>query len=462
MHIRSILIKITLLVCSLPVSSLVHGQSYKAEWPSLDQRPVPAWFSNAKFGIFIHWGLYSVPSWATDSYADGFGSNYAEWYWQRLHAKNLKIHPEFVSFHERVYGKDFRYPAFASRFTCEMFDASKWANIFKNSGARYVVLTSKHHDGFCLWPSAQAWNWNSVSIGPGKDLVRSVTDAVRASGLRMGLYYSLYEWYNPLYLQDVNKYVDQHMVPQFKDLVTRYQPDILWLDGDWEHPATTWKTDSLSAWLYNEASNRENVVINDRLGSDVHSKHGSFQTSEYGRNQLSDGKPWEETRGIGQSFGYNRNENLADYATSKQLVHQLIQTVAKGGNFLLNIGPAADGTIPVIMQQRLWDIGRWLDVNGEAIYDTKPWKGNHTLYDSTSTIFYTSHNQHVYAICTDWQPTIEMAFPSMPASVKLLGIQQPLSFNYRRGRLSINMPTVMPGKLPCEYAWVLKITEKPY
>lgn len=461
MHLRQVLYKIVLVICTVPGVSLLHSQVYSADWASLDQRQVPSWFTNAKFGIFIHWGLYSVPSWATDSYADGFGSNYAEWYWQRLHAKNLKIHPEFLAFHERVYGKDFTYPSFANRFTCEMFDASKWASIFKNSGARYVVLTSKHHDGFCLWPSAQAWNWNSVSIGPGKDLVRSLTDAVRGAGLRMGLYYSLYEWYNPLYLQDVNKYVDQHVVPQFKDLVTKYQPDVLWLDGDWEHPAATWKTDTLCAWLFNEAPNKEDVVINDRLGSDVHSRHGSFQTSEYGRNQLTAGKPWEETRGIGQSFGYNRNENLADYATSEELVHQLIKTVAKGGNFLLNIGPAADGTIPVIMQQRLWDIGRWLDVNGEAIYDTRPWKDYNLSYDSSSNLYYTRNGQNVYALCTDWRPAIEITFPSMPASVKLLGMQQPLSFNYRKGRLIINMPAVLPGKLPCEYAWVLKITEMP-
>jgi alpha-L-fucosidase len=447
---------VTLILCV----GNTYGQTYKAEWASLDQRKVPGWFSNVKFGIFIHWGLYSVPAWATDSYADGFGSNYAEWYWQRLNARQLKIHPEFVSFHERVYGKDFKYPSFAERFSCEMFDPVKWAGLFKKSGARYVVLTSKHHDGYCLWPSAQAWNWNSVSTGPGKDLVRLVTDAVRAAGLRMGLYYSLYEWYNPLYLKNVDNYVDQHMIPQIRDLVSTYQPDVLWFDGDWEHAAATWKTDSICAWIYNNAPNRNDVVINDRLGSDVHSRHGSFQTSEYGRNQLSAGRPWEETRGIGQSFGYNRNENLADYATSKELVHQLIQTVARGGNFLLNIGPAADGTIPVIMQQRLADIGTWLEVNGEAIYDTQPWQAKTMSYDSVSTQFYTSKGRDAYVMCTEWTPEIEITFPSRPLSVRLLGIEKELAFTYRKGRLFIKMPVVMPGKLPCEYAWVLKVMGK--
>lgn len=458
MHMKRHLTIFTLSIISMLGSGNIFSQTYKAEWASLDQRPAPAWFSNAKFGIFIHWGLYSVPAWATDSYADGFGSNYAEWYWQRLNARQLKIHPEFVSFHERVYGKDFKYPSFAERFRCEMFDPAKWAGLFKKSGARYVVMTSKHHDGYCLWPSGQAWNWNSVSTGPGRDLVRLVTDAVRAEGLRMGLYYSLYEWYNPLYLQNVDRYVDQHMIPQFKDLVTQYQPDVLWLDGDWEHPASTWKTASLCAWLFNEASNKEEVVINDRLGSDVHSRHGSFQTSEYGRNQLIAGKPWEETRGIGQSFGYNRNENLADYATSKELVHELIQTVARGGNFLLNIGPAADGTIPVIMQQRLMDIGVWLEVNGDAIYDTQPWQAKTMSYDSLSTLFYTSKGREVYVLSTDWTPEVEISFPSRPASVRLLGIEKELEYTYRKGRLYIKMPVLLPCKLPCEYAWVVKVS----
>lgn len=445
------------LICS--ILQLDGQRVYSPEWPSLDSRPVPAWYPNAKFGIFIHWGVYSVPSWATDSYADGFGSNYAEWYWQRLNAPQLKIHKDFTDFHSRVYGPGFAYPDFAEKFTCELFDPAKWADLFHRAGARYVVLTSKHHDGYCLWPSAQSWNWNAVDNGPGRDLVGEITAAVKNKGLHMGLYYSLYEWFNPLYKSDVSSYVSQRMLPQLKDLVNTYKPDVIWADGDWEHPASTWQTPEFCAWLYNESPVRGSVVVNDRLGNDTQAKHGSFQTSEYGKGNHSKQRPWEETRGIGQSFGYNRNENLSDYATSKELVHQLIHVVANGGNLLLNVGPAADGTIPVIMQQRLTDIGNWLSVNGEAIYNTRPWQEAPAM-DSTN-LYFTKNDTHLFAICTDWHKTIEIACPAKPASVRMLGVAVDLNFTYKKGKLIVTMPTLLPGKLPCDYAWTLKIDVLP-
>jgi len=148
--------------------------------------------------------------------------------------------------------------------------------------------------------------------------------------------------------------------------------------------------------LYNESVSKETIVVNDRWGNDTKGKHGGFQTSEYGAGNVSGSKAWEETRGIGQSFGYNRNENLNDYASSQQLIHELINklihelinTVSRGGNLLLNIGPAADGTIPVIMQQRLMDIGNWLKVNGEAIYETTTWD-NAPLVTKETDLFFT-------------------------------------------------------------------------
>ena len=252
-------------------------------------------------------------------------------------------------------------------------------SVFQHSGAKYVVLTSKHHEGFALWPSKEAsatWGrpWNAVEIGPNRDLLGDLTDAVRRKGLRMGLYYSLYEWYNPLWLYDKPRYVREHMFPQFKDVVTHYKPSIIFSDGEWEMTSADWHSPELLAWLFNESPVKDEVVINDRWGKDTRHKHGGYWTTEYTAGMSGIDHPWEESRGMGVSYGYNRAEDLNVYHTGRELVIILVDTVSRGGNLLLDIGPNADGTIPVIMEERLTQIGDWLKINGEAIYGTKPWK----------------------------------------------------------------------------------------
>lgn len=436
----------------------VLAQPYSADWASLDKRPVPGWFKDAKFGIFIHWGLYSVPAWATKSNADGFGSGYSEWYWQRLFAKNLKIHPEFVAFHEKNYGHTFQYQEFAAQFKAELFNPDQWATVFKQSGAKYIVLTSKHHEGFTLWPNQQAWNWNAQDTGPHRDLAGDLAKAVREKGLRMGYYYSLFEWFNPQYKTNVEGYVRERMIPQIKDLVTRYQPDILWTDGEWDHPAKTWHSEEILAWLYNESPSRNSIVVNDRWGNDTKGKHGSFYTSEYGQGEQSDNHPWEECRGIGESFGYNRNEDLADYQTSAALIHQLVSTVSRGGNFLLNIGPTADGRIPVIMQQRLKDIGDWLTINGEAIYGTERWQqapASSTAKDAA--VRYTRKGNDLYAICLTWPDQLVIQGVKAGAVVSMPGFKGAIKAISTAAGLRINAPAVTPATIPCQHAWVFKI-----
>src|ERR1700761_899563 len=217
------------------------AQMYQPNWDSLDKRPTPAWFSDAKFGIFIHWGTYSVPG-----YAPVIPGKlaYAEWYWNAMtngrdNPKATAIQTGTWAYHQKEYGADFPYQDFAQQFKAELFDPDQWADVFLHSGAKYVVLTSKHHEGFALWPSKEAsreWGrpWNAMEIGPKQDLLGELTDAVRAKGLRMGIYYSLYEWYNPLWLHDKPKYIEDHMFPQFKDVVTRYKPSIIFSDGEWD------------------------------------------------------------------------------------------------------------------------------------------------------------------------------------------------------------------------------------
>jgi len=168
--------------------------------------------------------VYSVPAFAKVG-------NYAEWYWSTLTGGGDD--GETQSFHTRTYGPNFRYQDFAPMFKAELFNATAWADLFRRSGARYIVPTSKHHEGFTLWPSAQAWNWNAVDIGPHRDLLGELMAAVRGAGLHAGFYFSLYEWYHPFYTSNVTKYVDEVLHPQWHDLIDNYKPDILWCDGEW-------------------------------------------------------------------------------------------------------------------------------------------------------------------------------------------------------------------------------------
>jgi alpha-L-fucosidase len=440
------------------ISTFLFAQQYQPNWQSIDSRPVPEWFTDAKFGIFIHWGLYAVPAWGpTDA---NVYDKYAEWYWNKLMNKESKVHQNFVEFHNKTYGENFKYQDFVQDFKCEMFQPGDWAKIFKDAGAKYVVLTSKHHEGFTLWPSKYAWNWNAVDVGPHRDLAGDLIEAVRAEGLRMGYYYSLYEWYSPLYQSDVNKYVDQHMIPQMKELVNNYKPDIVWTDGEWDHPSEVWKSTEFLAWLYNDSPVKNDVVVNDRWGKETRSKHGGIYTTEY--DLVHDGMmietlthPWEECRGIGGSFGYNRNENLESYSTSEELVHILIDKVARGGNLLLNIGPTADGRIPVIQQQRLKDMGDWLKVNGEAIYGTTFWdKADQAKQDH---VFYTKKGNDLYVICTKFPEKPITVKGVQSAKVSMLGFNGKVSAKSSASGLSITPPAITPASNPCNYAWVFKV-----
>ena len=446
------------------------AQTYAPNWASIDSRPVPSWFSDAKFGIFIHWGLYSVPAWAPARANVSVYDKYAEWYWHRIGTppdgnEGLnKVRRLFTEHHQRTWGSQFRYQDFAPMFRAEYFQPQEWADLFQKAGAKYVVLTSKHHEGFALWPSAQSWNWNAMDVGPHRDLCGDLSKAVKEKGLRMGFYYSLYEWFNPLYHNNLDKYVNDHMMPQMKDLVTRYQPDVLWTDGEWDHPSEKWRSTEFLTWLYNESPVRNQVVVNDRWGKETRGKHGGYYTTEY--DLLHDAKadfgqiqrPWEECRGIGSSFGYNRAELLEDYSSSQQLVHLLINKVSAGGNLLLNVGPTADGRIPVIMQQRLTDMGNWLKINGESIYDTRAWSGRKPV-PGMEYVQYTAKGKDLYVIVTRWPGSaITIEGVKKPSAVSLLGWNGKVSSRFGGSSITIQPPVLQPGELPCQYAWVFKLS----
>jgi len=484
------------LLCSLLLvmaQGRLNAQAYQPTWDSIDKRPTPAWFTDAKFGIFIHWGVYSVPA-----YAPVIPGKlaYAEWYWHqkdegRDNPKATAVETGTWDYHKKNYGADFMYKNFVPDFKAQLFDPDRWAGLFQRSGAKYVVLTSKHHEGFALWPSKEAsatWGcpWNSVEAGPKRDLLGDLTDSVRKQGLRMGFYYSLYEWYNPLWLKDKPRYVSEHMFPQFKDAVTRYKPSIIFTDGEWEITSAEWRSPELVAWLLNESPVKDEVVINDRWGSDTRHKHGGYWTTEYPPGMSGMEHPWEESRGMGYSYGYNRAEKLEDYHTGRELVIMLVDIVSRGGNLLLDIGPNADGTIPVIMQERLEQIGSWLKINGDAIYGTRPWKQTRqwsageqprinynaefeTAYDvaklsakpepgkAAIEAFFTSKGNDVYAILPRWQSgSFLLKDVTGVKSVTLLGTETPLKFKSTSAGTAVTLPD-LPEDLRQQPAWVLKV-----
>jgi alpha-L-fucosidase len=308
-----------------------------------------------------------------------------------------------------------------------------------------------------------------VDIGPHRDLCGDLTASVKKAGLHMGFYYSLYEWYNPVYRNDLNSYVDNHMIPQMKDLVTRYTPDIFWTDGEWDKPSKDWKSEEFLAWLYNESPVKENIVVNDRWGSETRSKHGGIFTTEYGligdKKGIGDANihPWEECRGIGTSFGYNRTENLDSYSTSEDLIKLLVSTVSAGGNLLLDIGPEADGTIPVIMQQRLLDIGEWLDINGEAIYGTRAFiksrKDEAINPEANKTIFFTRKGNDLYIICLDWPKSdiVLQGIKTQGTKAVLVGSVKAVKSKNSGNSVVITPPVMNPDDYQPAYVFKLKI-----
>lgn len=472
------MMKLSFLMFSIVMSIMIapaFSQKYDATWESLDKRPVPEWFKDAKFGIFIHWGVYSVPAYRPVS--SKMYETYAEWY----EADVLNKPGKGQDFHNRVYGRDFEYRSFAPMFKAELFDPEYWAKLFNRAGAKYVVLTSKHHDGFALWPSSSPYskNWNSVDVGPKRDLLGDLTKAVRDEGMRMGYYYSLMEWESitkkdgSLYIDKKSwdkyhipdpKYVEDHMLPQLKELVTKYQPSLIFSDGEWDREPEYWKSKEFLAWLYNNAPNKEEVIVNDRW-QPKRGVHGGYFTSEYNDfgDKMKGDHPWEESRGMGHSYGFNRAENIDDYNSSEALIEQLVDIVSRGGNLLLNIGPAADGTIPVIMQQRLVDIGDWLKLNGEAIYGTRPWTGrpsqNNTSGDDK--LYFTTKGKDLYVIAKDW-PVKDIVLPlAGPKRIKvsMLGCENKVQAVSKKGEITIKALLATPAQIKGKYAYVLKVED---
>lgn len=352
---------------------------YTPDLDSLRTHPLPDWFDDAKFGIFIHFGVYCIPAWAETTkppleYADqgdegiayGFLHNtYTEWYLNTINLEGSLAREHHLS----TYGGNYSYDNFAPLFAEAMrdWDPEPWADLFAASGARYVVMVTKHHDGFLMWPSRtpnpfkQGWHLQ-------RDIVGELAEVVRARGLKFGLYYSGgLDWtFGGLPMKDMRgliaaipqseeyaRYADAH----WRELIERYRPSVLW--NDIYYPPLA-NPRQLFADYYNLIPDG---VINDRfdtLSVRAGSAHADFVTPEYQYSTEGLEKKWELCRGMGPSFGYNRNETDEHRLSSEQLIQLLIDVTSKRGNLLLNVGPTAEGVIPQPQADRLIAIGRWL------------------------------------------------------------------------------------------------------
>ncbi len=402
---------------------------FEPEWESLSRHALPGWYDDCKLGIFIHWGLYSVPAWAEVTWELGgepsaeawFRHNpYAEWYQNTIRIPDSPARRR----HDEVYGRDFPYERFAEAFTCEKWDPAGWARLFREAGAGYAVLTTKHHDGFCLYPSKYT-PYNAGNLGPKRDLMGELTAAVRAEGLKMGAYFSgLLDWTtfdrprtrhtNADAYNRTDAFAD-YSFNQATELIDRYGPALLWNDIGWPEKGRA-DLPRLFAHYYNTVPDG---VVDDRW--DV--AHCDFTTAEYQTGRRSLDKKWEMCRGLGLSFGYNRNEGEETVLSGRDLARLLAEYVSQNGNLLINIGPRADGTIPEIQADRLRKLGAWLKAHGEAIYKTRPWmERQRDELPGGATAFYTRKGRDLYAVVDGLAPgahavRLPVADASLPVAV---------------------------------------------
>jgi alpha-L-fucosidase len=373
-----------------------HGP-YRAELASIATHPCPEWFLDAKFGMFIDWGPWSVAGWAPQNEK----ATYPDWY------ENKLLH-DYRDYHLKTWGADIQPDDLIQLMRSSEFRPVRLTELAQAAGMRYVVPFLKHHGGYCLWDSSFTHR-DSVQWGLKRDIAGELSSACRAAGLRFGAYVSLGEWNYPVIkngelwtvtLQGnslhqlvpmarltadtpsvsgkvpVNDYPRDYLIPSLKELIDRTNPDMLWFDGEWEVKAKDWRSPELAAYFYNRAKARgQDVCINDRFGINTRGVPGwgDFYTSEYHVIQGFQSHPWEENRSLSHSYGYNWEESFDDRFVlgEGEALDLLLRVVADGGNLLLMVSPDGSGRIPPNQERRLRFLGRWLAQYGEAIYATR-------------------------------------------------------------------------------------------
>jgi alpha-L-fucosidase len=474
----------------------VDGQGpFRPDWESLQKYDAPEWYKDAKFGIFIHWGVYSVPA---------FGN---EWYPRNIYE------PEFEPYkhHIATYGTQdkFGYKDFIPMFKAEHFDPAAWAELFKKSGAKYVVPVAEHHDGFAMYDSGVS-DWTAAKMGPHRDVIGDLAKAVRAQGLFFGVsshrvehdffmgpgrkiksdvndpqyaaFYGpaqvgVYKWGTPVGndFTYVSSAWTNDWLARSAELVQKYHPDIVYFDWWIGQASIRPELARFAAFYYNSS-----LKYGDHVGVINYKDYAMQEHSavlDIERGQLGDIRPlyWQtDTSVSNKSWGYIKNDT---FKSPQSIVDQLVDIVSKNGNLLLNIGPRSDGTIPEEVQQVLLDVGAWLNVNGEAIYGTRPWRiygegptktATGSFHDTDVTNYtagdfrFTTKGKVLYVTGLRWPEKGEAVIRSLALdvgggqaqSVSLLGSDVKVQFEQRTDGLHVQLPAQSPAK----YAYVLRIT----
>jgi alpha-L-fucosidase len=484
--------------------------TFLPERASLDARPLPPWYTDAKLGIFVHWGLYSIPAFAeaaqTGGDYPGFMAEltagkdtrgripYAEWYLNALRVPGSATRRH----HQATYGGDVSYFDLRARFdqAAQQVDLADWVRLFATAGARYVVMVTRHLDGYPLWPTGVANPHMPADYRSRRDLVGDLTQAVRDQGLRMGLYYAGgTDWTftrRPIRTM-ADLMAQQALGPEYAryahravDRADRYLPTV----GPLERHGLAGRVRPPPAHgpLLRHRSRRGRQRPLDP-GPDAHEPpgprtipaihlpipqgagagrpsaapavpafHYDIQTHEYATPDPAPTRPWELCRGLGRSFGYNAQETAADILTGTQLVHLLADVIAHGGNLLINVGPDGTGHIPDLQQRPLHELGAWLDANGEAIYATRPWTPTATTTSTGDQVRFTHSKDTVYAIVLSDRLTDDLTIRglTLPAGsrVGVLGGVADLAWTQAANDVRITPPP-QPSS---QHAQVLTIT----
>lgn len=486
-----------LAMAALPRTSLLARSAagpYEPTWDSLSRYQVPEWYDDAKFGIFLHWGIYSVPAHAN------------EWYPRNMYRKESPV----FAWHREHWGPQsmFGYKDFIPLFRGEFWNPDQWVELFRRTGARYVVPVGEHHDGFPMYDCIFT-RWNALRMGPHRDVVGELSRALRNQGLRFGVsshrafhwsYYTYekdFDTSNPLYAglygpihapapwatnqkgelrQRTSEAFRQDWYARTVNLVDRYRPDLIYFDWGFGAPEFEPYRKQFAAYYYNQAEKWGRGVAID-YKQQAYPEDAAVLEIERGVLDHIRPRLWQTGTSIGwKSWGYIRDE---DYKTAHEIIPELVDIVSKHGCLLLNVGPKPDGTFPEEAEKALHNIGRWMEVNGEAIYSTRPWK----IYGEGPTrlpsgsfaekvqkftgqdVRFTTRPGALYAICLAW-PGKELRLTSLGsqsgvtaeriADLRLLGSDQKLAWHQSPEALTVTIPGPQAG----EYAFTFKLALK--